>query len=67
VKPPPIRFCPYCGRDKIKLVASDKIAARVPRCIDQDCRAVFFVDFSRTMRKKPKRKVSFMDEEVIDY
>lgn len=43
-----IKFCPYCGSDKIKFVR------KVPRCTI--CRSVFFVSFSRTVRKSPKSK-----------
>lgn len=44
---PSIKFCPYCGA---KWIAYNKT---VPRC--GECRAVFFVQFSRYMRKAVKK------------
>jgi transposase-like protein len=41
-----IKYCPFCGSMNIKKEQD------VPRCID--CRAVFFVEFSRFMRKIKK-------------
>ncbi len=41
--PKPI-FCPFCGAHGVKFERG------VPRC--DDCRAVFFVDFSRYMRRR---------------
>lgn len=41
--PKPI-FCPFCGTPGVRLKGG------VPRC--EYCRAVFFVDFSRYMRRR---------------
>lgn len=42
-KQPTLLFCPFCGRNTV--VPRNG----VPRCLS--CRAVFFVQFSRYMRK----------------
>lgn len=43
--PPQVIFCPYCGSKLLKFVKN------VPRCLD--CRAVFFIQFSRMVRHSP--------------
>ena len=45
-QPPPARYCPYCGGKSLKHVGG------VPRCTD--CRAVFFLSFSRIARRHAK-------------
>jgi hypothetical protein len=42
---PELSFCPYCGAQAIK------VQRLVPRCMK--CRAVFFVQFSRYLRRPP--------------
>ena len=44
---PEIRFCPYCG------VRDIRFEKGVPRC--GYCRNVFFVNWTRKLRKKPER------------
>lgn len=56
-KPPPIKFCPYCGSDHVVFLANGREVKEhfgVPRC--RDCRAVFFVTFSRICRKSPNKR-----------
>ena len=48
VMQPKLKYCPYCGSERIKVVSG------VPRCID--CRAVFFITFSRYLRNTPKKE-----------
>ena len=43
--PPVLKFCPYCGSGLLKFIKG------VPRCMG--CRSVFFLRFSRTVRKSP--------------
>ena len=43
---PDLKFCPYYSSTKIKMFKS------VPRCMA--CRAVFFVNFRRYLRKSPR-------------
>ena len=38
-----VHYCPYCGSANVKLIV------KVPRCLD--CRAVFFLSFSRYARR----------------
>jgi hypothetical protein len=48
--PKPI-FCPFCGAHAVRFARGAP-----PRC--DDCRAVFFVDFSRYMRRKASQRAS---------
>ena len=44
---PAVTYCPYCGSSSVREVKN------VPRC--DKCRAVFFVNFSRYVRRSPLR------------
>ena len=46
-RPPPIKYCPYCGANDIK-----KVSPHVPKC--QVCRTIFWVTYSRCTRKSPE-------------
>ena len=43
---PLVMYCPYCGSNSVKHVSG------VPRCAE--CRAAFFVDFSRYVRRSAR-------------
>jgi hypothetical protein len=50
---PPVVFCPYCG------IAAVRVVKLVPRCAN--CRAVFFVQYSRHMRRASVKAAAAMD------
>lgn len=53
---PNVQFCPYCGSDQIYYKMGTN------RCYK--CRSVFFVQFSRFMRKAPSYRVGVVDKLV---